>query len=161
MKEQIGLRRALEADAAVLQNVRQEARQACEFKWPPARDLTSRLAASGVFTYLAESEIPFGFITVGTPDDELFESTGEVLEWYLVPAKWKSGFGRKLLVHGLSVLKRRQFEQALIWLPESAIAAGKTAAEIGFEQAAVEKEVNLDCTTYVQKAFVKDLSEYF
>lgn len=159
----VGIRRATINDVAELNHVR-----AMAIGSKVAReDLRTRIDAANVFTYLAEEDTPFGFVTVGTaealvqPAEALDDATGEILEWYLRPEFWHLGFGAKLLVHGLSVLKRRMYERAVIWLPEKAGRAETITLRLGFEHHGAEKIVNDSGGSHSAHALIKDLSEYF
>ena len=87
----VGIRRATINDVAELNHVR-----AMAIGSKVAReDLRTRIDAANVFTYLAEEDTPFGFVTVGTaealvqPAEALDDATGEILEWYLRPEFWQ------------------------------------------------------------------------
>lgn len=159
--EQVGIRRAAAADIESLELVRRLSREKVGDQWPFAVAMSERLAAEGVFTYLAEDREPFGFVSVGDSGDVFERGCGEVLEWYLHPRRWRAGFGQKMIVHGLSVLKRRQYESAVIWLPGGAVSAELVIAGLGFEAAGVQKEDNQQGNSYVQEAFIKDLDDFF
>lgn len=173
----VGIRRATRNDVAELNHVRAMAIG----NGVAGKDLRTRIDAANVFTYLAEEDTPFGFVTVGAsevltqpaealvqpaealtqPAEALDNVTGEILEWYLRPEFWHRGFGAKLLVHGLSVLKRRMYEQAIIWLPEKADRAEAITLRLGFEHYGAEKILNDETGSHSAHALVKDLSEYF
>jgi len=160
----VGIRRATRNDVAELNHVRAMAIG----NGVARKDLRTRLDAANVFTYLAEEDTPFGFVTVGAsealtqPAEALIDNaTGEILEWYLRPEFWHRGFGAKLLVHGLSVLKRRMYECAIIWLPAKADRAEAITLRLGFEHHGAEKIVNDSAGSHSAHALIKDLSEYF
>ncbi len=164
-QEQIGIRRALPADCDVLESVRLGSIKAASAGWPAVTAIEERIAAQGVFTYLAEDAAPFGYVTVGPPvsvegyfDDR---EVGEILEWYLLPRLWQAGYGRKLLVHGLTVLKRRLCERAVIWVPEAASRSIQLLDQAGFEPLDAEIVSNTNPGTVRQLAYEKDLSSFF
>ncbi len=159
--EQVGIRRAVTADVDGLERVRESAREGAKNLWPSSVSMQDRLAEKGVFTYLAEDEDIFGFVSVGAASDVFDTRHGEVLEWYLLPRRWRTGLGRKMMVHGLSVLKRRQYDVATIWLPSGAGLAFKVIDALGFEFADMEKEDNVEGNVFQQRAYVKDLTDYF
>ena len=152
---QIGIRRAVPADAEVLELIRRSA------SVPDCRDtgMATHLRAPGTYTYLAEDTEPFGFVSVGVCDLDLAD--GEVFEWFLSPAYQQRTLGRKLLVHGMSVLKRRACESALIWIPEGAGRARHLLKRQGFEQVGATRERNLDDLSVIETAYYRDLSDFF
>ena len=161
--ETTGIRRATSRDAASLTSVRQAARRAETAVWPREVSWTSRISAPGVYTYLAEHHQVFGMVTTGPPEEDYFADgqTGEILEWYVHPAQWHQGTGRKLLVHGMTVIKRRLCERALVWMPELAARGFKCMTGAGFEYADAEKEDNTGGPPVKLLAFVRDLSDFF
>ena len=159
--EQVGIRRAVSSDTDELELVRGCARDQAAGLWPQSVSMKERIALEGVFTYLAEDEEIFGFVSVGAASDLFDSSYGEVLEWYLLPRRWRTGLGRKMMVHGLSVLKRRQYDFATIWLPPDAVPAISVIDALGFEYAEMEREDNVEDGICLQKAYVKDLADYF
>ena len=85
------------------------------------------------FTYLAEDTAPFGFVSAGE---------GEIVALFLKTQYRGFGMGRKLLVRGLSVLKRRHFDSAHIWLTDNADVARSMIQALGFEPDGSERYVN-------------------
>ena len=161
LDEQVAIRRAKTSDLDALRAIKNESVAALSLDTDV--DLRPRLEADGVFTYLAEDSEPFGFITVGQSEESLFDpaSTGEVLEWYLAGRRSQKGYGSKLLVRGLSVLKRRFFDQAVIWLPADAVRAISILNSLGFENAGMERIANSKSGSSVSNADLKDLGDYF
>ena len=106
----VGIRRAELQDVESLSQLTSEL---CVSWW-------DMFASPEIFSYLAEDNEPFGAVSVSAASDSRLDNAGEVLVWYLHPKFRQVGLGRKLLVHGLSVLKRRDFEIARIWIPETA-----------------------------------------
>lgn len=86
---------------------------------------------------------------------------GEVLEWYLLSRRRDSGFGRKLLVHGLTVLKRRQFERAVIWLPTAQSRAIEVVDRMGFARADLERFDNDGRQTVQREVWIRSLDDLF
>lgn len=161
--EQIGIRRATGADAPQLESARARAISSSGIAWPPLVEMEARLAAPNVFTYLAEQASPFGFVTVGPPAENYFDDnrTGEILEWYLDDTHAGKGYGRKLLVHGLTVLRRRLRERAVIWIPAES-ARGIVALEMaGFERIDAETVSGVGEIDVRSVAFERDLGEFF
>jgi GNAT superfamily N-acetyltransferase len=157
MRPGISIRRATTSDTDALVQLEIDARGDSR-GWAETVDWPSVFAEPGAFTYLAEDDETFGVITVGSPRDSRYRDgdTGEVLAWYLHPRYWQQGFGRKLLVHGLSVIKRRHCEQALIWVPETADRADASLRSLHFESV---HQLPLGDTNLI--GFVLDLTDYF
>jgi len=107
----VGIRRADSADYAELIKLTTELLPGSHWQvqWQ------ERLLAIDVFTYLVEDEAIFGFVTAG-PSLLLEADTGEVCGLFLSSAQRGSGMGKKLLVRGLSVLKRRGFDRAVLFV---------------------------------------------
>ncbi len=112
------------------------------------------LRADGAyFTYLAEDEAPFGFVSAGE---------GELIAIYIKSTYRGFGMGRKLFVRGLSVLKRRGFETASIWLGVEKKTALSMIESLGFESDGAERYVN-DPTggTSFELGYRLSLEDYF
>ena len=153
-KSSIGIRRALTSDLQALEIVREASISA-----GGVVSMTVHLENSGTFTYLAEERDPFGFVTVGPCQLDLAE--GEVFEWYLLPAYQQRAFGIRLLIHGLSVLKRRLCENALIWVPSVAVRAEHIIERQGFELTEAIRERNVGQATVTDKGWIRDLTDFF
>ncbi len=87
--------------------------------------------------------------------------TGEVLGLFVAPPYWGHGMGRKLLVRGLSVLKRRQFESAFLWVRDDLPRVADIVESLGFERAVMQRTTNLGTGERVETAFHKSLEDYF
>jgi ribosomal protein S18 acetylase RimI-like enzyme len=153
----VGIRRALAADAGALNQIRSET----PGPFALTRGLERHLAEPAVYTYLAEDEAPFGFVTVGPATDLEHSGMGEVREWFVSETYQRRGYGRKLLVHGLTVLKRRMCDSALIWLPAEAIRPLDVLLQHGFKAYSAQRVVNVDELSSTEQAYLKDLSDYF
>ena len=117
-------------------------------------------ALLGSFTYLVEQQNVFGFVSAGSA--ELPDSTvGEILGLWISPEFRRSNWGRKLLVSGLSVLKRRNFETAHVYLnPDSQPAKGLIRT-LGFEPLEHGRWVNDADESIQQEGFQLSLTDYF
>lgn len=146
---QVSIRRAGKDDAAALNSLEQDALEGVIGR-TGLTDWSSLFAEPDVFTYLAEDSEPFGVIAVGNPRETIHRDgiTGEVIAWYLHPRYRESGFGKKLLVHGLSVIKRRNFERAIIRIPEVAVSAIQSVHSLQFEQTEVEPMGDVNLLTF-------------
>jgi len=155
--KQVGIRRALAADAGALNQIRSKT----PGPFAPTRGLERHLAEPGVYTYLAEDEAPFGFVTVGPATDLEHAGLGEVREWFVSATYQQCGYGRKLLVHGLTVLKRRMCDSALIWLPVEATRPLDVLLKHGFKAYPAQRCVNVDQLSSAEQAYIRDLGDYF
>lgn len=155
----VGIRRAVAADAAPLERLERSSRAGIsDAAWGELVDWPAAFVAAGVYSYLAEADKPFGVVSIGDPKEPSAAGpgTGEVLAWYVDPDYRGQGYGRKLLVHGLSVMKRREYERALVWLPGDATLAIRSLLGLGFEE--LESRPLGDVT---RVAFMLDLADYF
>ena len=155
--KQVGIRRALAADAGALNQVRAET----PGPFAPTRELGRHLVEPAVYTYLAEDEVPFGFVTVGPATDLEQAGLGEIREWFVSATYQQRGYGRKLLVHGLTVLKRRMCDAALIWLPLEVTRPRDVLLQHGFKPYPAQRFVNVDEQSNTEQAYLKDLGDYF
>ncbi len=128
----------------------------------PWRSLHASKGSSQVFCYLAEDEAPFGFVIAGDDPLALGENHGQILAIYMRPSHRGFGMGKKLLVRGLSVLKRRGYESALVWVPAGAEAPRALIVSLGFEADDSERLVNVDGGgSLVEKGYRLSLKDYF
>ena len=153
MNQTVGIRRAVPADAAALQ----ELLDGCV--GGSMDDVGRWLSAPDVYTYLSEVDHPFGTVTVGP--HELDDRSGEVLAWVVAPGYQARGYGRKLLVHGMTVLKRRQYEKAAIWISVEAERAAVIGGQLGFEVVGAEKVINVSGGSRVFLLYEADLAQFF
>jgi len=130
----VAIRRASDDDLPEMARVESSAKSVISEFW--LASASSRYTGAAVFTYLSEDVRPFGFVTSGSPVEEYFRDhqTGEILGLYVHPEYQGFGYGKKLLVHGLSVLKRRGFESAIIWIPEISQSAIAVSSLLNFEK---------------------------
>lgn len=170
----VGIRRADSADYAALIGLNAEPLLGAHWhiQWQ------ERLLANDVFTYLVEAETIFGFVTAG-PSLLMDADVGEVCGLFLSPLYRGSGMGKKLLVRGLSVLKRRGFGRAVIFVDslygngsllaggaETTVRAESHALEsllvgLGFVPEMGEREINYRGATFRQVGHCLDLEGYF
>lgn len=119
-----------------------------------------QLLMPGNFTYVIEQKSIFGFVSAGSADLPN-PRIGELLGLYVDPSKRRQGWGRKLLVRGLSVLKLREFESACVYLKEEARGARALLTELGFVATALEKTSFIDGQEVIQTGYQTDLADYF
>lgn len=155
--KQVGIRRALALDAGALNQIRSEA----SGPFPPTRALEHHLVEPAVYTYLVEDEVPFGFVTVGPATDLEQIGLGEIREWFVLATYQQRGYGRKLLVHGLSVLKRRMCDSALIWVPLEVNRPRDVLLQHGFKTYPAQRLVNVDEESSTEQAYLRGLGDYF
>ncbi len=154
----VSIRRGLPADLPDLDAVI----EGCEAP-PPAVALAAVLSARDRFIYLAETERAFGFVAAGTKamGDER-DGEGEILGLFVLPRFQGHGIGHKLLVQGISVLKRRHFETVIAWVWADSPAATRVLASVGFERVAqMQRMRNEGTATLVEDAWRIDLDGFF
>lgn len=159
--ESVAIRRALRADIHQLQSVEREALG--EAPVVVARNWPDLLQRRGIFTYVAEDATPFGMVTAGPPQESFLDDdkTGEILALFLRPDYQGHGLGRKLLVHGVSVIKRRDSGRAVIWIPEVAARALHVVKALGFEELGASREINQADGTVVETCLTLDCAKWF
>lgn len=114
---------------------------------------------AGSFTYVMALDHIVGFVSAGSaelPD----ESIGEIFALWLAPEIRRQGWGRKLLVRGISVLKRRDFSRGLCFLSEEPNAI-KLIEGLGFEVSKYERVSHKNSPIARQVGYLLDLTDYF
>lgn len=158
----VGIRRALEPDLEVLMSLSEAGDELAECilnkQWQ--REWQGRLGSPDVFTYLVEDKDVFGFVTAG-PSLLLEVEDGELLGLFLKPAHRGAGMGKKLLVRGLSVLKRRNFSRAVVFIENQDVVMKGLLTSLGFETGIGDREINCSQGTVHQVGFGLDLNGYF
>ena len=124
----------------------------------------TRFQKQGIFTYLVEDKAVFGFVTAG--EGELMEDvggapTGELVGLFVSPAYRGNGLGKKLMVRGLGVLKRRGFERALTFISGPSKEAQALLRSLGFVEAGSVRELNVGGKVLKQTGYEADLASYF
>ncbi len=160
--ESVAIRRALVADVTNLRGVEQAATSASGVDASP-RDWDNLLGSKGIFTYVMEDAAPFGMVSAGPPAEPWFADgeTSEILAWFLQPTYQGHGLGRKLLVHGISVIKRRHSRRALVWIPAAAARARSVAESVGFEMHGTRREVNHAGGTSLEEGYTLNCEKWF
>lgn len=59
-----------------------------------------------------------GFATIGVSPGESSRDVGELMALYVDPASWRTGVGRSLIACARAGLRRRGFDNALLWVLE-------------------------------------------
>ena len=157
----VAVRRANEEDLPEITRVEAAAKSAVLASWGTGSG--NRYSGEGLFTYLSEDENVFGFVTSGNPQVELFKDdlTGEILNLYVHPNYQGHGYGKKFLVHGLTVLKRRGFEFAIMWIPEIATRALTISTSLNFEEVDGAQLIDNNAGDFNQVCCKLDLTAYF
>ena len=161
VSESVAIRRALKEDLADLKAVERDAMG--EIPDAVTRDWSDLMRRKGIFTYIAEDDAPFGMVTAGPPQEDFLDDdkTGEILALYLQPSYQGRGLGRKLLVHGVSVIKRWDSVRAVIWIPEVATRALHVVTVLGFEELGASREINREGGTVVETCLALDCANWF
>ena len=161
VSESVAIRRALKRDLADLRAVERDAMG--ETPDAVTRDWSDLMRRKGIFTYIAEDDAPFGMVTAGPPQEDFLDDdkTGEILALYLKPGYQGRGLGRKLLVHGVSVIKRWDSVRAVIWIPEVATRALHVVTVLGFEELGASREINREGGTVVETCLALDCANWF
>jgi ribosomal protein S18 acetylase RimI-like enzyme len=117
-----------------------------------------------VFTYLAEVDDTFGFVTAGHPmDADVYDKgVGEIIGLAVLPRFRCFGIGSKLLVHGLTVLKLRGYLRAAAWLPDAEPRSRELFERLRFTSTGMSRAVNHPSgRTIEQSSFEVGLDDYF
>lgn len=164
----VGIRRALEPDFEALtylmrdradtQGSHTHLQSHSQSHWQA--EWQDRIRSPEVFTYLVEDEEVFGFVTAG-PSLLLEDQDGELLGLYLKPDHRGAGMGKKLLVRGLSVLKRRNFTRAVVFVENQDVVMMGVLTSLGFDTGIGEREINHSGGTILQVGLGLDLKDYF
>jgi len=157
----VAIRRANENDFPEMEKVESSAKSAVVDGWLACA--SKRYTGEGIFTYLSEDDTPFGFVTSGAPLEDYFndDKTGEILGLYVYPEYQGFGYGKKLLVHGLTVLKRRGFDSAIIWIPENSERAIVTSSALKFRKIDGATLIDNEVGEVEFECYRLDLSAYF
>tara|TARA_R110002072_G_scaffold3830_1_gene27232 strand:+ start:4940 stop:5419 length:480 start_codon:yes stop_codon:yes gene_type:complete len=154
----VGIRRAAEVDLLALIELTEAQGSPEPVYW--RKQWQQRLLNPEVFTYLAEDEQLFGFVSAG-PAELLDKTDGEVIALFLAPKYRGLGMGKKLLVRGLSVLKRRNYNRGVVFIDEDTAALKQIIVALGFERGVGDREVNYPGGTLRQQGYALDLNDYF
>jgi len=133
--EMVSIRRARPGDQVALASIEEEG-------VTRSLDWQQLLSQGSFFTYLAEDSEPFGYVSAGPAIMQEDHTIGEIVALLLKSEYRGFGMGRKLLVRGLSVLKRREFSIAQIWIPDHAAVARDVVRSLDFEADGSERIVN-------------------
>ncbi|HJN49998.1 MAG: GNAT family N-acetyltransferase [Pseudomonadales bacterium] len=165
MIESVSIRRADRTDIPAIVGIQDSALKAVQ---DPGRAFSLEawqafFDAPGTFTYLSEADQPFGFVTAGVPLEEYYldGAHGELIALNILPTHWGHGYGKKLLVHGISVLKRRSFERAIVWVATENERAMAILVRLGFSPNGAERITNSGDASYQENCYELGLGDYF
>lgn len=155
--EQVDIPAIVEIQDQVLNSVQDRRRRFSLTEWQ------TFFGSPHVFTYLSEADIPFGFVTAGTPREEFFQDGehGELIALHILPTHRGHGYGKKLLVHGISVLKRINFKRAILWVAGDNEPAVAIIDRLGFVPNGASRITNQDDSSHQEHCYQLDLEEYF
>ncbi len=155
--ESVAIRRGGPADTDALQLLVRGHISLERLDWPWL------LGSAEHFVYVAEDDNIFGFVAAGRPLDPLpgYEDVGEIAGVCLNSGYQRHGMGTKLLVRGISVLKRRGFATAFAWLPDDAPWVGRVFGSVGFAASGVTRVTNVATGELRESGFGLDLAAFF
>lgn len=85
-----------------------------------------------------------GFICLGRcRDTDKTDNCGEIWGIYLLPEYWNMGIGSELINWGINELKKRNYNQVILWVLEKIINARKFYEKIGFRHDGTIKEITI------------------
>lgn len=154
----VGIRRARQEDANALVGVQRAALQATHSINPAPTDWAFYIGSNEHFIYLAEDEVPFGFVCAGPGADT---PHGEIVGLYLRPEYWGHGMGKKLLVRGASVLKRRGYENVFLWVRSDQPRMLALMASLHFVRIDAERTSNIGANTITELGYLLTLDDWF
>jgi hypothetical protein len=163
MQEVVGIRRAMLQDEDRLKTLQYTAQTHVDLGWQEVAPWHSWLTDTAVFTYIAERDELLGAVATGPVGEAVLQDghTGEIIAWFLHPDAWSQKLGRKLLVHGLTVLKRCLFHKAVIWIPAKAKRAENVVISLKFTVTGMERVRNLPSGSVNESCFQLDLDGYY
>ena len=114
------------------------------------------------YLYLLEKEQLEGLIAVRSAKEKLGSDAvqAEIIAWYVGETSRGHNLGRKLLVHGITVAKRLQCDEAVLWLPLTAHRAHRVAVAAGFSLA-FSRETNAAEGVVKECGLCLELTDYF
>jgi len=114
------------------------------------------------YLYLLEKSQPEGLIAVRTVREGLGSEAAqaEIIAWYIGETARGQKLGRKLLVHGITVAKRLQCDEVVLWLPLTAHRANRIAVTAGFSPA-FSRETNAAAGATKEYGLCLELKDYF
>lgn len=92
---------------------------------------------------LIEKESVLGICHISGARDRDEKEWGEVVAIYLLPEKWGSGVGSKLIQAALSKLKQKGFQNICLWVLKDNIRARKFYEKNGFKISGNEREIKI------------------
>ncbi|MBT6247464.1 MAG: hypothetical protein HOI43_18750 [Gammaproteobacteria bacterium] len=168
MNDGVGIRRAVPSDADLLVELQSMVQTSQDSNWDEVLPWHLWLTDSQFFTYVAEQSVLIGAVAVGpirdsdlVGDDLLDGNPGEIIAWFIHPDQDYQKLGRKLLVHGLTVLKRCFFESAVIWVASNSKTAPAVIQSLHFWDTGLERVRNLSSKSINENCYKLHLGSYF
>lgn len=168
MSDVVGIRRAVSEDADLLAELQYTAQTHQDSAWDEVSPWAIWLADSRFFAYVAEQSDLLGAVAVGPVRDAdlvqenfLDGNPGEIIAWFLHPDQCHQKLARKLLVHGLTVLKRCFFESAVIWVPSKAERAQGVVRGLQFGDTGLQRVRNFSSQSIDESCYKLNLDSYF
>ena len=155
MLTSVSIRRAGPGDEAILTTFSERVCPALL-----SHDWSFALDEKNHFIDLAEDDQLFAFVCGGQPEhaDVLPDGTGEIFVCLVDTHHRRQGIGRKLMIRAVTVLKRRGFVGAFMWLPASHDWLIDWATEIGFVASDYERT---GAALQPERGFLLDLDLLF
>ena len=165
MIESVAIRRAEEKDIPAILAIQSDALNALRVPIGrySAQEWQGFFNDPRIFTYLCETDRPFGFVTAGAPLEDFFMDGehGELIAVNILPTHREHGYGKKLLVHGISVLKRRNFKRAIVWAANENERAIAIIDRLGSNPNGAVRITNRADASQQEYCYQLDLEEYF
>jgi len=97
-----------------------------------------------------------GRLVIGKCRDEDKPNQGEIAAIYLLDEFWGIGYGREMMDYSLSELKRKGYEEGLIWVLEANSRARQFYEKCGFAFDGSTQEISID-KLYTEMRYVRAL----
>lgn len=161
--ESVSIRRAKKGDLDSLKDIQQLAYARSYGDSSLVEDLEGLFDRRRVFIYVAELEVPFGYVAAGEPREDLFKDadTGEIIDLCIDPDYWGHGYGRKLLVHGVSILRRHNLGKAIVWTREGAERTKQVVESLHFQFSDTQRTTNRKGIEVNEDCYELDIASYF
>lgn len=108
-------------------------------------------------TYIIEDNGKiFGFTTIGNCRDiDKKNNIGEIWGIYIDPKHWRKGYGKKLTEYAEKILKKRKYEEIVLWVLAKNNTARKFYKKLGFKIEGKTKQMkkydNAKIVRYIKK----------
>ncbi|QAA33150.1 GNAT family N-acetyltransferase [Clostridium manihotivorum] len=93
---------------------------------------------------LFDTSEPVGFITFGKcRDKDKANDFGEIWGLYLLPNRWRKGYGKELMNFAIEALRNLGFKKVSLWVLEENLSAIRFYEKLGFLFDGTVKELNI------------------